>query len=161
MTLEDYNALHEIVRERRLEAEELKVRIEEQSGYIREAKARLLAMENLEPEDKKVFSPRKADVLYKEEIRKIKEEKSLHEENSRLLQERKAVIDSQIAKLEEILEHEKKDFATQFCQKELKEIIGKIKSSSQFIDRNPIQARQDFAIIAKALQEIVKKMGEV
>lgn len=158
MTMEDYNALQEILYERHRESEGLKTQIEEESGYIREAKAGLLAIGNLEPEDKKIFSPRRTNALYKEEIRKIKEEESLHEEKIRLLHERKAIVDSQITKIEAILEHHKKDHSAQFFLKDLEEIIDRIEGNIKLIDKNPIQARQDFSVIVKSLREIVEGM---
>lgn len=169
MTLEDYNTLYEVLNERRRESEELKVRIEEHHSHIMEAGVHLKAIEGLETEDRNIFSPRKADILYKEEIRKIKEEKYFHEERSRSFQERKTVVDCQVAKLTTVLEHQKKDsFAfseetqSQYKKqlKDLKEIIDRIEYSSAFIEKNPIQARQDFLIIAKSLREIVDRLRE-
>lgn len=167
MRLEDYNALYEMLNEFRLEAAELEKQIEERLGYIREAEAHLRAFENLEPEDKKFFSPRKVEILYKEEIDRIKEEKSSHERQNHELRARKAVIDGRIEKLEAVLSHEKKDFSVRAEKtkerqnasvKSLREIVSKIEKSSAFIEKSPIQARQDFAIIAKSLRKIADNM---
>ena len=169
MKSEDRNALFEMLNEFRREAAEMEVQIQEHLGCIREAEVYLRVFENLEPEDKKVFSPRKMEILYKEEIDRIKEEKSSHEERNRGLCARKAVIDGRIEKLETVLNHEKKDSSSradaakkqQYASvKRLKEIIGKIEKSSLFIEKSPMQARQDFAIIAKSLREIVDKMQD-
>ncbi len=43
---------------------------------------------------------------------------------------------------------------------DLENIIGRIENSSGYIDRNPIQARQELAIIAKSLRELVDRMRE-
>ena len=169
MTLEDCNALHEMLNEFRRETAELEAQIQGHLGCIREAEAHLRAFENLEPEDKKVFSPRKVEILYKEEIHRIKEEKSFREEQNRVLCGRKAVIDERIKKLETVLDHEKNEFSSRAeaakkqqnaAVKSLKEIIGKMEKSSAFIEKSPIQARQDFAIITKSLREIVDKMQD-
>ena len=167
MTLEDCNALYEMLKEFRLEAAELDTQIGERLGYIREAEAHLRAFENLEPEDKKFFSPRKVEVLYKEEIDRIKEEKSSHERQNHELRARKAVIDGRIEKLEAVLSHEKEDFSAREEEtskrqnasvRSIREIVSKIEKSSAFIEKSPIQARQDFAIIAKSLREIADDM---
>ena len=94
-------------------------------------------------------------------------EKSFHEDRNKVLLERKAVLDNQITKLETVLQHQQREISAekkriqkqyQVFWKKLEEIISRIEKSSASIDRNPIQARQDFAIIAKTLQEAVENM---
>lgn len=169
MTLQDYNALQEVLSELRRQAESVEARIEERLGYIREAQIHLQAIEDLEPEDRKIFSPRRVDAQYKEEIRKTEEEKAFHEERKRELCNKKALVDSQIAKIETVLEHQQKEISLQtkrkknryqVLRKHFEDIIERIEKNSASIDRNPIQARQNFAIIAKMLEETVNAMQE-
>lgn len=160
MTLEDYQALHEMLEEFRLEAGELQARIEEHARYIREAKMHLRAIVDSEPEDRKVFSPRKAEVLYKEEVKKIEKGKALHEEARQRLCEEKAVIEGRIARLEAVCRHQREPAGGRWegSLTDLEKIADRIQGSSSYIDRNPIQARQELAIIAKSLKETVARM---
>lgn len=169
MTLEDYKDLHDILQELRREAENLETQIDQQLGYIREAEVHLRAMNNREPEDKKIFSPRKMDLLYKEEIGKIREEKDSHEKQNRELCDKKGVIDKWTSTIEKVLGNQQRDFSaqTQMAKDQYKssledlyKMIDKIESRSSSIEKNPIQARQDFTIIAKDLRETVDKMRE-
>ena len=79
MKKEDYQALQEMLKEFREEAAELQARIEKYEERVKEAELYLKAIQDSEPEDRKVFSPRRVEVLYKEEIGRIKEQKALHE----------------------------------------------------------------------------------
>nr|WP_300838155.1 hypothetical protein [uncultured Acetatifactor sp.] len=166
MTLDDMNALQEVVRYLRCQADTLQTQIEEELEVIKEAQLHLQTIENLEPEDRKIFSPRSMDV-YKEKIQMTRTEKSFHEDRNKVLLERKAVLDNQITKLETVLQHQQREISAekkriqkqfQVFWKKLEEIISRIEKSSASIDRNPIQARQDFVIIAKTLQEAVENM---
>ena len=162
MTLQDYNALQEVLSELRRQAESVEAQIEERLGYIREAQIHLQAIEDLEPEDRKIFSPRRVEVLYKEEIGRIKEEKAVHEEQIRRLCSRREVLERRISRLEAVCRHQREHARSRrdASLMELENIIGRIESSSGYIDRNPIQARQELAIIVKSLREIMDRMRD-
>lgn len=168
MTLEDYGFLHDMLNEFREETAKLEVQIAENLAYIREAEAHLRAFENKEPEDRKVFSPRKAENLYKEKIDRIKEEKSSCEERFHGLRDRKAAIDRRIEKIETILGQEEKELSSQkeieenrqsAVLKSIGELIGRIEKNTACMERNPVQAKQDLIITAKSLREAVDKLS--
>ena len=147
MSLDDYNALCTILNELRGDCRNLEVQIEEQLGAIREAEAHLRAIENIEPADKKIFSPRKVEILYKEEIGKIREEKEFHEKQKRELCDKKAVLDRWASKIGEIVEKQQSDFSahTEIVQKNhrvtleiLEELTDRIEKNSTAIERNPV-----------------------
>lgn len=167
MSLDDYNDLQTILNELRGACKNLEVQIEEQLGAIREAEAHLWAIENIEPADKKIFSPRKVEILYKEEIGKIREEKECHEIQKRELCDKKAVLDRWALKIGKIVEKQEKEFSayTEIVQKNhrisleiLEELTDRIEKNGSAIERNPIQVRQDYLIIAKALRETVEQL---
>ena len=54
MTLDDRNALQEVVRYLRCQADTLQTQIEEELEVIKEAQLHLQTIENLEPEDRKI-----------------------------------------------------------------------------------------------------------
>ena len=164
MTLEDYAFIRGMLQDFRGEAQKLEVQIAEHLGLIREAEAHLRAFEDKEPEDKKVFSPRRTEALHKERMDRIKEEKASHEESCREMSARKAVIDRRVERIESVLSHEEKELSSHkeaeegrrsAALKSMEELIDRIEKSSSYMERNPVQARQDLAIIAKSLREAV------
>ena len=162
MKKEDYQALQEMLKEFREEAAELQARIEKYEERVKEAELYLKAIPDSEPEDRKVFSPRRVEVLYKEEIGRIKEQKALHEEQIRQLCGERDVIGRRISRLETVCRHQRDRARSRrdASLMDLEKIIGRIESSSGYIDRNPVQARQELAIIAKSLRELVDRMRE-
>ncbi len=162
MTVEDYKPLYDMLEEFREEEAGLQARIEEHEAQAREAEIHLKAIEDTEPEDRKVFSPRRAEILYKEEIEKIKARKVLHEEQKQRLCSEKAIIERRISRLEEVCRHQRASDRSKHDASlmELENLIGRIESSSAYIDRNPIQARQELAIIAESLRRMLVRMRE-
>ena len=80
MISKDYEALRGLLEEFRREAAQLDAQIDDTARKIREAEAFLAVYTDSQPDDIRVFSPRKAEILYKEEIRQKEKEKSVYEE---------------------------------------------------------------------------------
>ena len=162
MKLENYNTLKEMLLEFKRELGETDREIALHLRYIKEAEAHLKAFTEAETEDFKVFSPRKMEIIHKEEIDKIRNEKSFYEERNRELYRRKEYLDRRILKLTDILEKESGDLVLQEEKKpdlysdhakDLEEFALKIQKGIGYIESNPVQAKQDFIIIAKCLKE--------
>ena len=113
MKLENYNTLKEMLLEFKRELGETDREIALHLRYIKEAEAHLKAFTEAETEDFKVFSPRKMEIIHKEEIDKIRNEKSFYEERNRELYRRKEYLDRRILKLTDILEKESGDLVLQ------------------------------------------------
>ena len=103
MLLDDYNTLNEIVRELRQEAAEIDAQIEYNNRCIREADKYVNKITRSESDDYRVFSPRKPENLYKDEINRTIWEKSEYEEQNRNLVQKKDIIYDRIHRLEKIL----------------------------------------------------------
>ena len=108
MRLEDYNALKEMLSEFRQEVQEIEAELNSDRERIRDIDARLKAFHDAEPEDFKVFSPRKMETVYREEIEQIREEKCAYESHDRELNGKKEFLARYIDKLEKILKCSKK-----------------------------------------------------
>lgn len=167
MILEDYDTLSRMLDEFRREAADIEAAIEKNVGNIRETEAYLKVYLDSEPEDVKVFSPRKMEIIYKEEIQKKKREKSAWEMENQELNRRKSILQNRIAGLEDVLLRQGQDFSSRPEEvrkqydasiRELEELADGIGRSIASIERNPIQARQDFVIIEKRLREAADKM---
>lgn len=170
MIAEDYNKLYGLLEAFLGEAADVEAQISDTTRLVRETDAYLATYRSGEPEDVKVFSPRKMEILYKEEIQKKKEEKSEYEERIQCLRRRKEVLDGKISDLQDILSRRKQDFSSRMeasreqykaSVKELDSLADKIGESSGYIEKNPFQARQDFAIIAKRLKETAEQLKKI
>lgn len=169
MRLEDYNALKEMLSEFRQEVQEIESELGSDRERIRDIDARLKVFHDAEPEDFKVFSPRKMEAVYREEIEQIREEKSAYESHDRELNGKKEFLVRYIDKLEKILKCRKKDLLQKketaeelhdASIRDLDRLVSKIEQSAGQIIKNPMQAKQDFAVIGRSLKETVDKMRD-
>ncbi len=169
MRLDDYNALKEMLSEFRREVTEIEEELYSDTERIRDMDARLRVFTDAEPEDFKVFSPRKMEAVHREEIERIRQEKSVCENRGRELKEKKEFLVKYIEKLEKILKCRKKDIIKgDEAERELQDtvihdldqLVHKIEQSSSQIVGNPVQAKQDFAVIGQSLRENVDKMRD-
>lgn len=169
MKVDDYNALKGMLSEFRQEVKDIDTQLQTDMERIRDIDARLKVFRDAEPEDFKVFSPRNMEAVHREEIERIREEKSVYEKNDRELIEKKEFLLKYIIKLEGILKCRKKDSFLEeeeaeelhdACIRDLEQLVHKIEQSSAHIVTNPIQARQDFAVIGRSLKETVDKMRD-
>lgn len=169
MRLDDYNALKEMLSEFRREVTEIEEELYSDTERIRDMDARLRVFTDAEPEDFKVFSPRKMEAVHREEIKRIRQEKSVCENRGRELKEKKEFLIKYIEKLEKILKCRKKDIIKgDEAERELQDtvihdldqLVHKIEQSSSQIVGNPVQAKQDFAVIGQSLKENVDKMRD-
>ncbi len=174
MTLDDYNSLHEIWNELCQEEAELETQIQYNFRCIREAEAYMNTFLNSETEDYKVFSPRKAEVIYKDEIENAKNKIHLHEENNKVLTQKKDIINNKIRKLESILSHRNYSRTLLNVQEEerqriardlhdtslqnLTHLIHKIELSTMYIDKDPIQAKLELSVIERRLRETIDEI---
>ncbi len=169
MRLDDYNTLKEMLSEFRREVTEIEEELYSDTERIRDMDARLRVFTDAEPEDFKVFSPRKMEAVHREEIKRIRQEKSVCENRGRELKEKKEFLIKYIEKLEKILKCRKKDIIKgDEAERELQDtvihdldqLVHKIEQSSSQIVGNPVQAKQDFAVIGQSLKENVDKMRD-
>lgn len=174
MILDDYNSLNEIWNELSQEASEIETQIQYNLRCIREAEAYVDTFLNSETEDYKVFSPRKAEVIYKDEIEKAKNRITSHEENNKELYQKKNVLEERIRRLEKILDHQNRNLTFLNVQEEdrqriardlhdtslqnLSHLIHKIELSSMYIDKDPIQAKLELAVIGRCLRETIDEI---
>ena len=174
MILEDYNSLNEMWSELSQEASELETQIQYNLRCIREAEAYMNTFLKSETEDYKVFSPRKAEVIYKEEIQEAKNKIIFHEEDNKELYLKKNVIDGRMKKIEKILNHQNRNLTFLSVQEEdrqriardlhdtslqnLAHLIHKIELSALYIDKDPIQAKLELAVIGKCLRETIDEI---
>lgn len=167
MLLEDYSVLNELLEEIKQETADVERRMDANFRRIREAETYIHTIIASESEDFKVFSPRRAEVLYREELQEAREGSLACVQENKKLAERRELLNGRICRLRELLDFldgemrtqtkEAEDFQVKTIQS-LKALAEKIDGSSAWIERNPIQARQDFVIIGKCLRDLAERM---
>ena len=89
MNPEIYNVLVEILNELKQDKNNIDEKIRDNMCHIKEVDVYAETLLSSEPEeDVKVFSPRNSDSAYKNEIRKIEQQKSEYEADNKLLIEK-------------------------------------------------------------------------
>lgn len=179
MNLEDYNKLNEILEDFRQEEAELDLLLEHHLQCIRKADIIINNLIKSESDDYRVFSPRKMEIVHKEEIEQAYKDKSIYEEKNRELYRRKDVIDGRIIMLESVLNRqdyeslisEKDNSETKITQKDklmrekmIQRISGmliKLESGIEYMEQNHnIQAKQEFLITKKCMEELIGEIME-
>lgn len=165
MSPEDYGILKELVKEFRQEIYDIDIHMDGNLRRIRESEAYIDTLSVSEPEDFKVFSPRRAKTLHKEELQEAQECRLACEEENEKLNRRKELLKGRIRRLEELLDcleqeeqrqaKEAKALLAERLQR-LSKLAEKVDDCGSNMERNPIQARQDLAIIGKCLRELAQ-----
>ncbi len=171
MSLEDYNVLNELLEDFRQEEAEVDIKIAYYIQCIKKADVILKKLKGSESDDYKVFSPRKMEVAYKDEIEQAYKEKSIYEEKNRELYRKKDLLSSRITKTMEILNRQDYNFSSleeslaeieeeRLFQRNnvrrLNDVLKKVESGNKFLERGQtIQARQEFITVRKSLEELI------
>ena len=103
MKLESYRELKEIVSELKQEVIDIENQMETDKKRIRDIDARLKVFRDAEPEDFKVFSPRNMEILHRDEIYVMKEEKSEYEKREIEFGRRKDSLTAYMKKIQNII----------------------------------------------------------
>ncbi len=165
----NYSILTELLEELKREAGEIQVRMSANLRRIRETETYMDGLRASESEDFKVFSPRKAEVLHREELQEAQERKSGYERENGELAEKRELLNGRIGRLQELVDHLEKETWHQTkemgelsgkMRKSLQELADKLDESSAYVERNPVQARQNLAIIGKCLRELAEGMKD-
>ena len=169
MRSEDYAILDELLKEFRKEAAEIDVQTSENLRRVREAETYISSVTDSESDDFKVFSPRKAEVLYKKELEDARREIAVcRDENGRLCR-RRELLAGYVEKLEALTECLKRESGAGVKEagelrdeslRQLENLGEKLDSVCSYIDKKPVQAKQDLAIAGKCLKEVMDKMRD-
>lgn len=157
MIREDDTILKELVEEFRQSVARLDTRIESNLRGIREAEIILKSYTESEADDIKVFSPRRLEVLHREEIQQARKDiAAFEEENVQLAQERE-FLSGRLESLEKVLERQNsgQDLSDASLHK-VEEMLHRVEAGSLYIDQNrTVQAKQELAYVSRALRDIL------
>lgn len=164
---EKFQVLKDILDEFCREAGDLDERIEQRKQSIRENDIYVASLLESETEDFKVFSPRKAEIIYKEELDKAREKKSDCEAEIRNMCQRRNLLGDYAEKLKAVLEYlrqeswmcaEKAENLQKESVKKFTCLAERVEEIGNDLDKRPIQAKQDLVIIARDLREVTEKI---
>lgn len=167
MKAEDYNILNFMMEEFQQEKQKIEIQIKNNLKNIKIAETHIEYLQNSESEDFKIFSPRKKDAEKNKRIEIILEEKSKYEQSNLKLNERRQILISYIDNIDTILKHQniedksEKEKIKYVCNDvihDLDDLILKINEKCKYIEKNPVQAKQDFVIIGRYLRKITDKL---
>lgn len=125
--------------------------------------------------DYKVFSPRNKEALHKDEISKIREEIAFYINEKEMLIDKKNALLIKIEKLEKILSEEREQgYVTLKIQEadrqriasdlhdtslqNLAHLVHKIELSTMYIDKDPVHAKLELAVVNKKLKAVIDEI---
>lgn len=177
MSLNDYVKLSELLNEIRREREEVDAELQNNLSSIRAEEIYAQNFMDSESEDYKVFSPRSMELIYKDEITKVKNQKSSYEEINKKLRHKKNILSSWIERIEQVVKSENNDLNVLNIQEQdrqriardlhdtslqnLAHLIHQIELSSLYIDQDPIRAKLELSIVNKRLRETIDEIRNI
>lgn len=177
MSFDDYNTIDKILREMRQELSELEDKIKYNLQCIKEADVYAHVLIDVEPDDFKLFSPRNAEYVHKDEIEKAYQEKEKCKKQNEKLSIRRDLLYEQVKNLENILEHKNDGLTVLSIQEEdrqriardlhdtslqnLAHLIHKIELSSLYIDEDTIKAKLELSIINQVLKKTIDEIRNI
>ena len=174
MNFDDYNALEKIAGQINRELIEVEDKIKYNLQCIKEAKVYADLLIDSEPDDFKIFSPRNAAYVHKEELEKAYREKEKCEERNEKLYTRRDLLCEQINGLKKILENKEDGLTVLNIQEEdrqriardlhdtslqnLAHLIHRIELSSLYIDEDPIKAKLELSVVNNVLRKTIDEI---
>lgn len=167
MKSEDYQTLNRMLEEFRREISDINIQIENNLRSIKAADVQLKSFTDSEEESFRLFSPRRMESEDRRRMEKIAGEKVELEDSNAKMEEKKMILTEYADKLDNIIKRYNIDDISElntlkyFCaevRQKLEGLVQKIAACSEYIERNPLQAKQDFKIIERYLREIVENM---
>ncbi len=155
MNIEDFRNLNSLLRELQLELKNLDFELQYHKKYIDKAEEYFNSILHSESDDFKVFSPRKPEIIYEDEIRKIESEKERFVVECNELEKQKEVLEERIHNIEYILEHEEVEIEHGTEQDAEKEVEHETKRPK--IKQNIEQETQQAEVGQNINQEIVTR----
>ena len=181
MNLNDFEELYLVLQEMRQEQAALQKQIDENQVKIKEADYYIQSILEKEDKDFKVFSPRDAMSLHKEEIERIKTEQLSCKEQLTVLCDKYGRITSYIEQLENLLRRQKEcaqnNLTVLNIQEEdrqriarelhdtslqnLAHLVHKIELSMMLIDQDPVRVKLELAVVKKNLRSVIDEIRNI
>ncbi len=174
----------ELLREMQEEYDTLQTQIDEYLVKMKELDYYIQSFYSKEDEDFKIFSPRNAEDIYRDEISKANEDKDVLQQELNRLYHEQNLLRNRIEKLRKVINDEKgfhadtgtrqQNFSILNIQEEdrqriardlhdtslqnLAHLVHKIELSGMFIDQDPLRAKIELAVISKNLKAVIEEI---
>lgn len=174
MNFDDYNTLEKIAGQINQELNSVEDKIKYNLQCIKEAEVYAGLLIDSEPDDYKIFSPRNAEYVHRNEIEKAYKEKENCEKQNEQLYVKRNLLCEQIKGLNKILERKEDGLTVLNIQEEdrqriardlhdtslqnLTHLIHKIELSSLYIEEDPIKARLELSIVINVLKKTIEEI---
>ena len=174
MNIDDYNVLNDILADMHHELSELNKKQEYHLQCIKQDDIFIKSLVDSEPDDFKLFSPRNAEDIHRNEIERTVWDKESHQREYDALSNQVNEFNERIEKLERILEHKDDNIALlnllekdrQRIARELHDtslqnlahLVHKIELSSLYIDQDILKAKLELSVVNKILKDTI---GEI
>lgn len=174
MNIDDYNVLNDILADMRHELSELNKKQEYHLQCIKQDDIFIRSFVDSEPDDFKLFSPRNAEDIHRNEIERTIADKEVHQKEYDALSNQVNEFNEKIEKLERILEHKDGNIALlnllekdrQRIARELHDtslqnlahLVHKIELSTLYIDQDILKAKLELSVVNKILKDTI---GEI
>lgn len=174
MNIDNYSVLNDILADMHRELSELNKKQEYHLQCIKQDDIFIKSLVDSEPDDFKLFSPRNAEDIHKNEIQRTIWDKESHQREYDSLSNQINEFNERIEKLERILEHKDDNIALlnllekdrQRIARELHDtslqnlahLVHKIELSSLYIDQDILKAKLELSVVNKILKDTI---GEI
>lgn len=184
MNSSNYEIITDIYKELQEEYNNLQTQIDECNECIKEKDCYIQSFFDQEDIDFKIFSPRSAEALYREEIAGANADKNVIQQKLNKLYHEQNILRDKIDKLKKVLHNEqgfaddsgarKQNLTIISIQEEdrqriardlhdsslqnLAHLVHKIELSNMFIDQDPLRAKLELSVISKNLKTIIEEI---
>lgn len=174
MNIDNYSVLNDILADMHRELSELNKKQEYHLQCIKQDDIFIKSLVDSEPDDFKLFSPRNAEDIHKNEIQRTIWDKESHQREYDALSNQINEFNERIEKLERILEHKDDNITLlnllekdrQRIARELHDtslqnlahLVHKIELSSLYIDQDILKAKLELSVVNKILKDTI---GEI
>lgn len=174
MNIDNYSVLNDILADMHRELSELNKKQEYHLQCIKQDDIFIKSLVDSEPDDFKLFSPRNAEDIHKNEIQRTIWDMESHQREYDALSNQINEFNERIEKLERILEHKDDNIALlnllekdrQRIARELHDtslqnlahLVHKIELSSLYIDQDILKAKLELSVVNKILKDTI---GEI
>lgn len=184
MNSSNYEIITDIYKELQEEYDSLQAQIDEYQESIKEKDFYIQSFFDKEDSDFKIFSPRSAEALHREEIAEANADKNAIQKKLNKLYHDQNVIRDKKEKLEKVLRNEEgfaehagarnQNLSILNIQEEdrqriardlhdtslqnLAHLVHKIELSNMFIDQDPLRAKLELSVISKNLKSIIEEI---
>lgn len=187
MNHSNYELVTDLLKEFRQEYDTLQEQIEEAQVQIKEKDRYIQSFFNKQDDEFKIFSPRNAEDIYRDEIAQAGAEKDALQLELNQWYHEQNILRSRIEKLEKVvmnkkeyhddIEDHQQNLAILNIQEEdrqriardlhdislqnLAHLVHKIELSSMFIDQDPLRAKLELAVISKNLKSVIDEIRNI